>query len=139
PRPGVPPDQMGTASSSRTTLPPGKAWKPPKNRSASERRTTKTSAALGPRANSTLAAWVIALTPSNPPSPLTPLPPGERGKGPLGPTRGLGLLLIFVFRLRPGLAGQPALDALEQPFHGEGLADVVNDAEVFGVGLVARA
>src|SRR2546425_995341 len=38
-----------------------------------------------------------------------------------------------------GGAGEAALDGLEQAFHGERFADVIDDAEVFGVGLVPAA
>src|SRR5215469_5283327 len=98
------------------TLPPGKAWKPPMKRRAGARPTMKTSAEPGPRASSTLAAAVTSLT--------------------------AGSLLGFVGGLlgrRLGLALQAALDGLQEALHGEGLADVIDDAEVLGVGLVAAA
>src|SRR5262249_30814859 len=78
--------------------------------------TTKTSGEPGPRANTTLAASAIALTAFAPPARLLVL------------FGGLALL-----------AGQALVHRLEQPLHGEGLADVIDDAEVLGVGLVPAA
>src|SRR5438067_10495727 len=77
------------------------------------RPTRKTSGEPGPRARRTLAASVMALT-------------------------GGSVLLVFG-RGFLGLASKAALDGLEQALHGEGLANVVDDAEVLDVGLVPAA
>src|SRR5262249_24168529 len=87
-------------------------------RSVSLRRTTNTSDDRGPRASSTLAAAVMSLT--------------VRGT----PGEGLRLRLL---RLAGGLALEALLDGFQQAFHGERLADVVDDAEVFRVRLVTAA
>src|SRR5262249_28744348 len=70
--------------------------------------------------------------------------PATRGRGRAGRWRPRwgrvrgGSLFAFVLGVLVA-AGQAALDRLEEALHGERLADVVDDAEVLRVGLVAAA
>src|SRR5207302_10743472 len=145
----------GTSLSEGATFPPGKARKPPKKRSFSARRTMKRSDE--PLASNTLAALAIWLTGKCSLQRKTRRQGGKETRRPEGLPAFLvslsACLLVslssFIFglwrrffplgrRFFPlGRRSQSFLDAIEEPLHGEWFTDVINNAQVLGVGLVA--
>src|SRR5438105_1934744 len=80
-----------------------------------------------PRVRTTPAASVTALT------------KGILGVCSNGAMVGAELLLFFLRLFLRLAAREPTMDRFEQPLHGEGLANVIDDAQVLGVRLVPAA